>query len=101
MVFLRRRERGFTLIQVILVVIIIGIIAIFAVPRLLVLREATREHHIKRAEDSEVAVDAFEAAHDSDPHAYEATAEQPEQKESLDTDITHGVTAEAEAETRI
>jgi prepilin-type N-terminal cleavage/methylation domain-containing protein len=40
---LRRNQKGFTLLEVMLVVIIIGIIAIIALPRLLVTRERARD----------------------------------------------------------
>ena len=43
MMFLRKNEKGFTLIEVMLVVIIIGIIAISALPKLLVTKKTAEE----------------------------------------------------------
>lgn len=43
MMYLRRNQKGFTLLEVMLVVIIIGIIALIALPRLLVARARARD----------------------------------------------------------
>lgn len=42
-----RNQKGFTLLEIMLVVLIIGIIALLALPRLLVTRQMAREHTCK------------------------------------------------------